>query len=980
MSDNVRVPRGDEDPYRLNSSSSPSDGDLQNTSDQSCSTNDGGMKRAGEYGKKISSGNKEMGKHGFSSKSKKSGSENKSTMGRKSLDSENRSLKDDAKDIKTAQKGIAVAKKGAAFAKQAIIAKMKSSFNAIAQKMASALKMSVATVARSIMTAIVGGIAAVVGAIASVVGGGASVLDSTNDIPVVYTQKGAIGASGFEAEDGQLEREVARRIWSTVAGMNVGDDPDGTSWNPDDSGSGVRQVSYGLRPEQICAMLGNFQEESGLDPTAVETVYNDSFNIGTKKQYFMSYDFVVEYAKAYDQSTYDYFNEYDTIHRVGIGLAQWTDVLPEGSSFDISNPGRNFKLVTYAKLYGMEYYLASHNGQAWNGEDWLRGDNKTEAKWYDLDVQLAYMLDESEVGDTKASWIHDWDDYGVSSSNQYGLWSGDQYINLTSSTMIKSSLQGWVTNDAWSDSSGWNPEAFTIVQDKVEFNESDINAIGDNTKDNQQFSEADEELTNNGNVKESYYSNNTGTDAEAYVEKVNELYGEWNTTNAESTAWVEQSVQNTGETPAGEDAGRTLAFKYAEKTANLSWHGNIDTTEPCNTERTSYANDFLYDNYTFVKTKLDRFQHFDNELGKMVKNTYTENGITFNDPCEYINYLAKQQYIRCFKYYYRYHLYRYTTLYYAMQFANEYEGNMSSAIETRLKFANEWFNYWWDCGQNEAEYYCEPNKYAPDNKTSNDYGFDDYFFRTEEGYAQGIQVAIDHTEDKLQSSEQKTKIYSYDANMTSGIRRTKVPVTEIATAATLIAWPYVDSSKNNDGTLCYQDIHDNVLKGDTIYQSCDRTAATAIRWSGCDDNFPGGNTLVQIEYLISSPRWTELDWGGDIRQLQPGDVLIRKDSLAPSADYESEGMKHHILIYVGNYACKTNLNAWCGDSNNNGLGYIDVSAYSEDVNIVHGSYGERSPAMDTLGNSYKSYTAYRCTSPQAPDTSQYIKVTHIAGS
>ena len=957
MSYYSRVPKGDEDPYRQNSGSSSSVGDEQNNSNRSQETDNNGMKRAGDRAVKKSVGDKVNGKS--------SGSESKSITGHKSFGDENRSLKDDVKDAKTAKKGLSLAKKA--------MSKVKASVNAVAQKTASVTKISITTATRSIMATIVGGIAAVIGAIAGTIGGGASVLDSTEELPIVYTQKGAIGASGFEAEDGQLEREVARRIWSTMSGMNCGNDPDGAYWDPADSSSGVRQVSYGLRPEQICAMLGNFQEESGLDPTAVETVYGDSFNIGTKKQYFISYDFVTEYVKYYDQTSLDYFNDYDTIHRAGIGLAQWTDVLPAGTNFDITNPGRNCKLVTYAKIYGMEYYLTSHDGQAWNGEDWLRGDNKTEAQWYDLDVQLAYMLDESEVGDTKASWIHDWDEYGVSSTNAYGLWGGDQYIALTSSTMINPCLQGWDSTGAWTDSDGWNKESFTIATDKVTFDENNINAIGDNTKDNSKFSVADQELANNGNVKESYYSNNNGTDSDAYVTKVNELYGAWSTTNAESTSWDDQSVQNSGETPSGEDAGRTLAFKYAEKTANLSWHGNTGTTEPCAKTRTSYKNDFLYDNYQSLNVSL--FQHWDTNLHKYVKNSYTYNGITFNDPCEYINYKAKQQYICCFKYYYRYHLYRYTTLYYTMQFANEYEGNMSAAIETRLKYANDWFNYWWECGQNEAGFYSEPNKYASDNKTYNDYGFNDYFFRTEEGYARGIQIAIDHTEDTLQGSEKDIKIYDYDVNMSTGLRRTKISTADIANAAALIAWPYKTSSYN-DGTLCYKDIHDATLKNDTIYMSCDRTAATAIRWSGCDDNFPGGNTLIQIEYLISSPRWTEIDWGGDINQLQPGDVLIRKDSLAPSSDYESDGMAHHILIFVGNYICTSHINTWINDSNNNGLGLIDVDTYSSTVNIVHGSYGERSPAMDTLDNSYRSYTAYRCTSPQAPDTSQYIKVIH----
>ncbi|WP_179087302.1 phage tail tip lysozyme [Paenibacillus glucanolyticus] len=100
--------------------------------------------------------------------------------------------------------------------------------------------------------------------------------------------------------------------------------------------------------EQTAAVLGNLQHESGLDPTGVETIYNEPFEIGPRKLSAMSAGFLVSKIDA------KYAAKYPAIKYVGIGLGQWTN-------------GRNTLLVKYAQSQG--------------------------ANWYDFDTQIKFMLE-----------------------------------------------------------------------------------------------------------------------------------------------------------------------------------------------------------------------------------------------------------------------------------------------------------------------------------------------------------------------------------------------------------------------------------------------------------------------------------------------------------------------------------------------------------------------------------------------------------
>ena len=149
-------------------------------------------------------------------------------------------------------------------------------------------------------------------------------------------------------------------------------------------------------------------------------------------------------------------------------------------------------------------------------------------------------------------------------------------------------------------------------------------------------------------------------------------------------------------------------------------------------------------------------------------------------------------------------------------------------------------------------------------------------------------------------------------------------------AALSYAWPYNDEGKGNDGTDLYKYLHKEVLgESDNFYASCDRTVATAVRWSGTDDSYPAGGVSNQLAYLQGegSSKWKPVDYNGDKSKLQPGDILLR-----------TTGGVSHTVMYVGEDSVKE---VW-GDGN-----------YESHGEIVSGSLNDRSP---TVGQFYTGST------------------------
>ncbi|AGY45505.1 CHAP domain-containing protein [Lactococcus lactis subsp. lactis] len=96
-------------------------------------------------------------------------------------------------------------------------------------------------------------------------------------------------------------------------------------YNPDSSQLASAQAIYnyamahGGTLNGVCAVLGNYQVEGNLDPTAVETIYDEPFKMGPRKQAAQAEGFAIEKMDA------AYAARYPAIHQAGIGLGQWTN-------------------------------------------------------------------------------------------------------------------------------------------------------------------------------------------------------------------------------------------------------------------------------------------------------------------------------------------------------------------------------------------------------------------------------------------------------------------------------------------------------------------------------------------------------------------------------------------------------------------------------------------------------------------------------
>lgn len=97
----------------------------------------------------------------------------------------------------------------------------------------------------------------------------------------------------------------------------------------------------------IAGVLGNFQIESGIDPTSIETIYTEPYQIGPRKKHAIEVGFDVMRIDA------SYGSTYPAIKTVGRGLGQWTNE-------------RGDMLIMYAK--------------------------KLQKDWFDAGVQLAFMI------------------------------------------------------------------------------------------------------------------------------------------------------------------------------------------------------------------------------------------------------------------------------------------------------------------------------------------------------------------------------------------------------------------------------------------------------------------------------------------------------------------------------------------------------------------------------------------------------------
>ena len=169
--------------------------------------------------------------------------------------------------------------------------------------------------------------------------------------------------------------------------------------------------AWGMPDENIAGILGNWQMESGIDPTSVEGIHDEKFTMGPKK-------------KAAEEANFGGFvnslgNEMEVR---GLGLGQWTN-------------GRGQKLVDYAAAIGQP--------------------------WHKLETQLGFMIgadnpgsvdiikdmlanSKGTPGEASLHFHHVWE---VSDDGQDGL---DRRAAAANDWMGK--FSGWTANKSLADS------------------------------------------------------------------------------------------------------------------------------------------------------------------------------------------------------------------------------------------------------------------------------------------------------------------------------------------------------------------------------------------------------------------------------------------------------------------------------------------------------------------------------------------------
>lgn len=177
------------------------------------------------------------------------------------------------------------------------------------------------------------------------------------------------------------------------------------------------------------------------------------------------------------------------------------------------------------------------------------------------------------------------------------------------------------------------------------------------------------------------------------------------------------------------------------------------------------------------------------------------------------------------------------------------------------------------------------------------------------------------------------------------VRAQKYDNSTLANAAVSYAYETKDEGNGNNGTPLYRRLHEVIWPGDPYFQSCDRGVATAVRWSGTDEEFPAGNTDMQLAYMTSSDKWTKVGSTGSMKmdELQPGDVFC---------------LNGHVFMYVGHEAVAAK--------------YPNTA---KNIDSVSASFNERSPGcgndsndiivrlngQDWIGRG--EYQVFRCSKP-----------------
>ncbi|WP_017544031.1 phage tail tip lysozyme [Nocardiopsis prasina] len=209
---------------------------------------------------------------------------------------------------------------------------------------------------------VVGAVLAVGAAVAAAVGGAISVVTGAAMsvgagflaiVAIVATAVQATNENNATAQRDAMPEDCRPETEATVNEIDAKAAAQLNDESMEDMAEKVYSIlgGMGMQDENIAGVLGNFQQESMIDPTTVETIYTEPYEYGPRTEAAEKNGFKVELIDA------DYAARYPAIDLVGIGLGQWTN-------------GRNTMLTDYAEETGGE--------------------------WWELETQFAFMLSEDD--------------------------------------------------------------------------------------------------------------------------------------------------------------------------------------------------------------------------------------------------------------------------------------------------------------------------------------------------------------------------------------------------------------------------------------------------------------------------------------------------------------------------------------------------------------------------------------------------------
>jgi hypothetical protein len=270
--------------------------------------------------------------------------------------------------------------------------------------------------------ALVGGAMAAGAAVSSFVGGAISAV--TGAVSVVVTGALVVGVGVTSVVAGGIGNDTARRdgglfdcsVEIVAASDSVTPPPvGGNVEKTTDNAKLVYGVlsAWGMPDENIAGILGNWDAESGIDPTGVETISGEPFAVGPKKE--------DAEAKGFDVDKVDpsYGSRFPGVDLLGIGLGQWSN-------------GRNTQLRDYAKGNG-------------------------NSSWATLETQLGFMISK----DSGAPVIKHMISTPIGSASEAATYFHHEWEKSADTSMTKrevaankwfARMGGWEKNQSLADS------------------------------------------------------------------------------------------------------------------------------------------------------------------------------------------------------------------------------------------------------------------------------------------------------------------------------------------------------------------------------------------------------------------------------------------------------------------------------------------------------------------------------------------------